>query len=1272
MNVNDYVSGHIFVTKDQIGKNILLSIPDLNKYLKNTFSGGSDETELKEEKIENADTPQELEAKRPEIMKESIQKELEKDKTSQVKEEKELPKDALPKDTFDVRLDDEEEDATEIMDEEALTDSFVKISGEQTEQDPQNSPEVQKSEEKTPPLANQEPPVVSKAPPVEDKPIVEVLRKEDLDGLDSQKNEQMPAQKPDIPAETVPDATATQETEKPPERLTEVPQQTEDCGINATPTQTPPTADKGVPDAAKTSQIVIDGTTIDLNEDYENSLLYTSSQLDIESSTGQLNHVDNLASDQQMHSPAEQIMASADPLHQEDHNGDPIVDILQHKIDSIPAQPDLHLKPESPSAYQSNDYLSRKPLAVNAQSVGQAPVASSQDAPSSGEKAYQTNQQPVYNQDLPKDNAGSLDILDLNPVDNSNQQQNEPHSQVEIENRDPSQSKDWPNGNEQEKETLGDTEVKEEVFAEVTTHPPVVGEPIPPPLEEFTKVPEPVIATEATTKASTQASVTDATTQTQTKTTTETDPVTKSTTQSTYGSDQLPEDNKQESVKNQETYDGEPVIPYDEFPTPDNMEDSFSDIPEERIRESKSLDGVPPTDDDPYKTDPVSSRKMTDEHLEDDQFGVPPKRNGLFDRLFSPILSVLPGFLGRILDQEPLGLSPAMTLLMIITTFIILTITTCCSRSSSGGGKKTADALAVVRKLEEKLFIETKEKENLEDALNQAKKEIIDYEKKLTNQQSKSGSHKADLQNLQLHNESLKQQVVSFQTQIKEYNDEVKDIQGASHGKDKKVKDLEKQVNKLEERAKKAEKALDKKCKEIEDNKEEVETKRSQMKSLSDQVQQLEIRKQQLLSEAADWKEKVEDLNERLYQRDEEFKQMQESVTFKDSELEVLKECFLQLKAFEDESEMKEDPSESSIAVQDKLQTMIDVAKVNATLRAVQDEKDTLTNRLEIETEARKEAEDQLDKARLNMESFQADKMKAERQFQESQTKLNVLSNYFKEKEMQLQRELGEQEVLKKQNINKLNSVDEKSKQTEEERAMYKQQVESLKRELEAADRDFRAQIAANEQKAHENWIAARTAERELKESRHQNTTLRQRLTDFTRKPGPEGLIRPLPTRGLPPGMMNGPPMPLPPGMDRPPVERSPSRGSLPPPHPPSGDYYNDRLPPPDRRLPPGGPRLPPPPLDARSPPPFDRRPPPPHLDRRTPPYRPPHPDMMPPYRGPPPQRDGITSPPPLGPPGYDPRLGPRTSSPYTRPPPPGAPPRDMRDKPPPRQQSQV
>ena len=47
---------------------------------------------------------------------------------------------------------------------------------------------------------------------------------------------------------------------------------------------------------------------------------------------------------------------------------------------------------------------------------------------------------------------------------------------------------------------------------------------------------------------------------------------------------------------------------------------------------------------------------------------------------------------------------------------------------------------------------------------------------------------------------------------------------------------------------------------------------------------------------------------------------------------------------------------------------------------------------------------DQIENLKKKMETNQTDKMKAERQCQEAQTKLEVLSKYFKEKEAELTR----------------------------------------------------------------------------------------------------------------------------------------------------------------------------------------------------------------------------------------------------------------------------
>lgn len=52
-----------------------------------------------------------------------------------------------------------------------------------------------------------------------------------------------------------------------------------------------------------------------------------------------------------------------------------------------------------------------------------------------------------------------------------------------------------------------------------------------------------------------------------------------------------------------------------------------------------------------------------------------------------------------------------------------------------------------------------------------------------------------------------------------------------------------------------------------------------------------------------------------------------------------------------------------------------------------------------------------------------------------------------------------------------------------------------LKKEILDQERGLKSQIATLEKKAHENWVAARQAERKLEESKQEAAQLRNRLT---------------------------------------------------------------------------------------------------------------------------------------------------------------------------------
>ncbi|MGH0167768.1 UNVERIFIED_CONTAM: hypothetical protein FKN15_000639 [Acipenser sinensis] len=61
---------------------------------------------------------------------------------------------------------------------------------------------------------------------------------------------------------------------------------------------------------------------------------------------------------------------------------------------------------------------------------------------------------------------------------------------------------------------------------------------------------------------------------------------------------------------------------------------------------------------------------------------------------------------------------------------------------------------------------------------------------------------------------------------------------------------------------------------------------------------------------------------------------------------------------------------------------------------------------------------------------------------------------------------------------------------------LLRQRAKDLEEERERTNQAYKNQIASHEKKAHDNWLAARAAERDLNEIKRENSHLRQRLTD--------------------------------------------------------------------------------------------------------------------------------------------------------------------------------
>lgn len=106
------------------------------------------------------------------------------------------------------------------------------------------------------------------------------------------------------------------------------------------------------------------------------------------------------------------------------------------------------------------------------------------------------------------------------------------------------------------------------------------------------------------------------------------------------------------------------------------------------------------------------------------------------------------------------------------------------------------------------------------------------------------------------------------------------------------------------------------------------------------------------------------------------------------------------------------------------------------------------------------------------------------------------MTELYQENEMKLHRKLTVEENHRLEKEEKLSKVDEKISYAAEELETYRKRAKDLEEELERTIHSYQGQIMSHEKKAHDNWLAARTAERNLNDLRKENAYNRQKLTD--------------------------------------------------------------------------------------------------------------------------------------------------------------------------------
>ncbi|NXS08396.1 TGO1 protein, partial [Neodrepanis coruscans] len=368
--------------------------------------------------------------------------------------------------------------------------------------------------------------------------------------------------------------------------------------------------------------------------------------------------------------------------------------------------------------------------------------------------------------------------------------------------------------------------------------------------------------------------------------------------------------------------------------------------------------------------------------------------------------------------------------------------------------------------------------------------------------------------------------------------DTVKELEEAKHHLDDKVKNLhtmldaerkknEKKQSKLSETQKSLEKlqeAINVHSAELSEvqialneAKLSEEKVKSELLHVQEENARLKKSKEQLLKEAEGWSERHSELREQIQMYQKSQKDIEETLAYKENEIEVLTNCIMQLKQLDMDSEAQKDdkgcewnpgddlangelPDTETEKMKAQIKQMMDVSRVKTMLSIVEEDRNHLQSKLTDEVAARHELEEKIKTLEHDSSSLQSAKTQLENECKTLQQKVEILGELYQQKEMALQKKLTQEEYERQEKEQKLFAADEKAVLAIEEVKVYKQRIQDMEEELQKTERSYKNQIAAHEKKAHDNWLIARSAERALAEEKREAANLRQKLIEVNQK----------------------------------------------------------------------------------------------------------------------------------------------------------------------------
>ncbi|XP_005222142.2 melanoma inhibitory activity protein 2 isoform X3 [Bos taurus] len=430
------------------------------------------------------------------------------------------------------------------------------------------------------------------------------------------------------------------------------------------------------------------------------------------------------------------------------------------------------------------------------------------------------------------------------------------------------------------------------------------------------------------------------------------------------------------------------------------------------------------------------------------------------------------------------------------------------SRLYVGREKKLAIELSTLIeekcKLLEKFSIVQKEYESLESSLKDAS-----YEKESTEAQSLEfveGSQisEAFYEKLTESKSELEDEILILEKELKE--------EKSKHSKqDELMSEISKRIQSLEDESKSLKSQVAEAKTTFKIFQMNEERLKIAIKDALSENSQLQESQKQLLQEAEEWREQVNELNKQRMTFEDSKVHVEQVLCDKENQIKSLTERLRKMKdwtavlgeeiADDDnlEWEMKSDSeNDAHLDNQPKgaLKKLIHAAKLRASLKTLEGERNQIYTQLSEVDKTKEELTECIKNLQTEQASLQSENTQFENETQKLQQKLKVMTELYQENEMILHRKLTMEENYRLEKEEKLSKADEKINHAAEELETYRKRAKDLEEELERTIHSYQGQIISHEKKAHDNWLAARTAERNLNDLRKENAHNRQKLTE--------------------------------------------------------------------------------------------------------------------------------------------------------------------------------